>query len=134
MFDRSYHRDGDSYHTTKITQQPHDAADAARLYGSLEDKATSKVVAVVAQQLPSIDTTYARIQQERSVLQMTEHHTVVFKINGRTVTTRVDRHDFDTRETTMQKELQVISEEVAKEVMKLIAADVYRHSFGRMWK
>lgn len=40
---------------THITQQPHDAADAARLYGELEEKALDRVQNRVVMQLPSFD-------------------------------------------------------------------------------
>lgn len=132
MFDRSFHYRSGDHHTT-LNQQPHDAADAARLYGQLQAKAESAVVETVAQQLPSIDAQYARIQSERLVMHLKDRHTVVFKINGRTIKTIIERDEIDTHTSTMRKELQAVAEAITSEIMNHISADLCRANFGRMY-
>lgn len=108
---------GDTYrsHTT-INQQPHDAADAARLYGEIEGKAEGRITSLVAEQLPNIEVSYARMNMERSVLDMTDRMKVVFRLNGRPheadITLPV--HDIKRHRDPRRRALEAIAEAITR--------------------
>jgi len=70
---------------THITQQPHDAADAARLYGELEEKALDRVQNTMVMQLPSIDAKVVRFDLERQPATLSTFAKIGINLNGKPV-------------------------------------------------
>lgn len=120
---------GDTYrsHTT-INQQPHDAADAARLYGEIEKKAEDKIASVVAEQLPNIEVGYVRMDMQRSMLDMSDRMKVIFRLNGRPQEAIITIPMYDTtgHPDPRRRAALAIAEAITKEVMDQMIPDLIR--------
>lgn len=129
MFDRSYYRAGDTH--TSVTQQPHDAADAARLYGELEGKAEAKVKSVVHHQLESIRAEFVTLHAHRSVLDFKDHFHVAFKVNGKGMEARVEIDEMEKRNDRPGELLayRKIAEGITETILQQLAPHLY--SLGR---
>ncbi|CDN47556.1 hypothetical protein [Neorhizobium galegae] len=131
MFDRSY-RGGDHYSSsTHIKQQPHDAADAARLYGEVEAKAEAKVKRVVHEQLDSIKAEFVKLHAERSVLHFKDNFLVLFKVNGKGMEARVEVEEME-KVRGERGEIVVyrkIAEGITEEILRQLVPHLY--SLGR---
>jgi hypothetical protein len=118
---------GDSSHeTTIIQQQPHDAADAARLYGELESKAEAKVHGVVHRQLDSIKAEYAEVHAVRSVMDMHDEFKVLFKINDRPITASIIIKENERLDRAFEP-LRKIAEGITEAVLQKLAPDLMRN-------
>lgn len=129
MLDRYSFRGGDT--NTTVIQQPHDAADAARLYGELEGKAEAKVKAVVHQQLESIRAEFVTFHAERSVLHFKDQFTVLYKVNGKGMEARVDIEERE-KQVGRPGELlayRKIAEGITEVILQQLAPHLY--SMGR---
>jgi hypothetical protein len=85
MFDRStLVLGGPTHHHshTTIKQQPHDAADAARLFGELKDKAEKAVTDLVHHRLSENELTFVTYTQNLSAEAFEPTYHVALKING----------------------------------------------------
>ncbi|MDH0613343.1 MULTISPECIES: hypothetical protein [unclassified Agrobacterium] len=132
MFDRSLSlRGGDTY--TTVTQQPHDAADAARLYGQLQDKATGSITEIIGHQLPDIRVEFVTYSSHRSIANFKDLHRVVFKINGQSFDQVIPVDEFETeREPHNKAALRKIAEAITNDLMNRLyphVMEVYRRRF-----
>lgn len=93
MFDR-YHRHS-SYQTTTINQQPHDAADAARLYGELQKEAEGKIKNLVCEQLSGLNASFATFEAFREPYEMQDRFHVCWKLNGQAMSAKITVGDHE---------------------------------------
>jgi hypothetical protein len=131
MFDRNY-RGGDHFSSsTHVTQQPHDAADAARLYGEIEAKAQAKVKQVVHQQLDSISAEFVTLHAQRTVMDFKDHFHVLFKVNGRGMEARVEVDELDKRKEPSVEMMvyRKIADGITEAILQQLAPHLY--SLGR---
>jgi len=120
----------DSYHTKEgnktyvdIVQQPNDAADAARLYGEIEDKAKAEVADSVIYKLGAEnEVSVVRVDHHHDLLKDDDHTRVVFKINGHTYDVRCKNDHFD----IVSKTAQAIVEEVFNDIWKELGRQMIR--------
>jgi hypothetical protein len=73
---------GDKHEHYTIKQQPHDAADAARLYGELEKKAASSIEQIIFGRINSLNLELVTYQKVENMMDWAREHFVAFKING----------------------------------------------------
>lgn len=119
MLDR-YNREGDTYVT--VNQQPHDAADAARLHGEIRAKAEAEATRAIIQRTGAKnEVVIARIDTEASVASCERMARVLFSINGvpYDLTTKAD--DFGGRRRVAEAIGELIAAKVARAVMGLPA-------------
>lgn len=104
-----------------IVQQAPDAADAARLYGQLQDKAENKVEEIIIHQLKDISIQFATMEASRSPMNFTEEFRVMAKINGKPVTASVTFEDVERQGGDhVRAAYQKLSEELAQTIMQQV--------------
>lgn len=64
-----------------VEQKPHDAADAARLYGELKNKADAELKEIIFSKLEPLGLELVMYQKNLSPASMNETHWIAFKIN-----------------------------------------------------
>ena len=74
----------DTHNHINIKQQPHDAADAARLYGELQQKAEETIREMVSYHLPNINAEFVTLNRYIHPYRFGETAEVCFKLNGMT--------------------------------------------------
>lgn len=94
MFDRKYFAlGGDRHEHYTINQKPHDAADAARLYGELEEKAASNIGKVIHAHIPILKMELVAYEKNLNVMHMKTEYFIAFNINGARFNLRIsDEH------------------------------------------
>lgn len=75
----------DIHQSMNITQQPNDAADAARLYGELEEKALRRIKYAAILDLPSINAKVAHFEISRRIESLDNVHEIGINLNGKPV-------------------------------------------------
>lgn len=130
MFDRHYYRAGDTHSRTVVNQQPNDAADAARLYGEVEQKAEQKIKEVVGGQLTGTRVEFATVDMHRSPMHFKDDFHVVFKINGETIKSKVEVHDDHTVEDKLRSVIRKVAEGITNSIMDRVYMDMVRYGRG----
>lgn len=122
MFDsHSYH------HTTRVTQQPNDAADAARLYGELK-KEGEKDIMKVARTAPNEFQAVIHQQQEAMTGQM--HLKAIYSLNGKEVKDHVTYDAYmETAEDGIRKLHEQMSKTIAAYVLEAALRDMPMRGF-----
>ena len=80
-----------------VKQQPNDAADAARLYGQLEEKASDKIAKIISRQIDPIKAELVECHFERSPYHMKDMAMIVFSLNGETFKVMAEKQDFESK-------------------------------------
>lgn len=115
-------RGGDTHHThVKIEQQPHDAVDAARLYGDLVKKAREEVHHMIAGELPGIDARFTTFEAFRRWDSFSDALHAAFKINGREMVIKIDLPEGSLTHSKRdhgEAVYKAISEALAAEILK----------------
>jgi hypothetical protein len=87
-------RQGDTHEHVTVNQQPHDAADAARLYGEIEEKAKAKIENLVAHN--AFNTVkFVTYTQNKSFVDMNVQHYIAYTINGVPFTQIISYDDYE---------------------------------------
>lgn len=98
-----------------IEQRPNDAADSARLYGQLRDKAEADVASALVDRLGADnEVVVATVETRRNLEADTVKVRMLFKINGRLHDVEVEPN----REALMAQAYRDIAEHVANEVWR----------------
>lgn len=120
MFDQhSYH------HTTRVTQQPNDAADAARLYGELKKKSEQEIANVAR----TADNQFqAVIHQQQEMMSGFTYLKAHYTLNGRRLT---DEAKYDTYMEKPEDGLKRLHEEMSKTIAVEVLQDALRGMEGR---
>jgi hypothetical protein len=119
MFDRTSISVPERPVNVHITQQPNDAADAARLYGELREKADAEVANAVVERLGADnELNVVTIESQKNFCTDTMEMRVLFKINGHMhqVICKPDRHEL------ASQMYRTIAEYVAGEVWRKLSA------------
>lgn len=106
------YRGGDTF----VTQQPNDAADAARLYGELQDKAEDKVISAMVEQVEPFKAEFVTYQCVRTPMDGQTHHRLAFKVNGHVMVAKVSEKEFE--RDGAQATLRQIAEAITGEILK----------------
>lgn len=94
MFNRTnIYKAGDNHTTYEM--QPHDAADAARLYGEVKEKAVAAVEDVMIEKIDSINAELIRFGKNRTAENFDEVFYIAYKINGRKFVHNVTKNDME---------------------------------------
>lgn len=109
-----------------VNQQPHDAADAARLYGEIEDKAIEQIRHRVVESIPSIGVEYVRYEMALFPQDMKRKFFIAFRINGQDFTVKVSASDYE----DPQAHLTIIANAIAQQIMQHVA---YESRKGTQW-
>ena len=118
MFDTYVVRPQPPSVNVRVEQKPHDAADAARLYGECEVKARQAVADAVVRELGANNEVRVVIaQRERSVADQDERIRVIFTLNNQ-------RYDF-------KSTVDGLSRDVAREIGLEILRQVERLTVRR---
>lgn len=117
-----------SAHVT-INQQPHNAADAARLFGEIEDKVSSKIKSSICKQIEGINAQYVQLETHRLPHEWQDRYQIVFRLNGRPCEVEVFVGDQERNEIDF-KVLAKIADAITCEVLKLLAPQLYAHSIN----
>lgn len=84
MLDRAFFiKGGDRHEHVTINQQPHDAADAARLYGEIEEKAKLRLRDFVTAKLAPTEIEATVYRQEYLAGDMATLYYIAFRLNGK---------------------------------------------------
>lgn len=109
MFDR-YTRQGDTH--VRITQQPNDAADAARLHGEIRAKAEAEALRATINALGVRNHfKFATVASEYAAASGQHHTRAIFQLNG---------VDYDVRVTVEQNLHERIKQTIALALMEKI--------------
>jgi hypothetical protein len=133
MFDRTFvgGRTTHHHHHMTINQQPNDAADAARLYGELQDKASDSITEVIGHQIADTKVEFVTLDTARDVLHFKDHVRVIFKINGKTFDTRVEIDDpIKLNEPRERVAYRAVAEGIANTLMDHSILQIYQ-TFAR---
>jgi len=95
MFDRTVVvKEGDRHENVTVNQQPNDAADAARLYGEIEEKAKARVKELVAHE--ALNTVrFVSYQQNRDFERQEDLYCIAFDVNGTTYSSTIKIDDYE---------------------------------------
>lgn len=118
----SNRRAPETHNHVTINQQPHDAADAARLLGELEDKAESKIVDSIRVSNTVFECVVHCFRDEANN-QM--RFKAVFKINGKTMEASVEVDRQPDPIAMRIKAFQELRDEVAKEIATRAIGDAF---------
>ncbi|ARO29931.1 hypothetical protein NXC14_CH01981 [Rhizobium sp. NXC14] len=131
MFDRTFvgGRTTHHHHMT-INQQPNDAADAARLYGELQDKAGDSIKEIIGHQVADTKVEFVTLDTCRDVLHFKDHVRMVFKINGKTFETRVEIDEFNRDEPRERVAYRAVAEGITNTLMDRSILQIYQ-TFAR---
>jgi hypothetical protein len=123
MLDR-YVREGDTH--VSVKQLPHDAADAARLYGELSDRARNAIIEAIPLE-NALFTAKVVIERDNRGLQV--RGIAVAKLNGRTL--RVE-HTMDDRgeygHPVRMDMLRALADKMAHRVAELFVVEGSKHA------
>lgn len=111
----------DVHNHIHVTQQPHDAADAARLYGELQDRARNTILEAIPLENALFT---SKVVIDRDVASLSYRGACVAKINGRTL--RVEHKLDDTGEYGHQVRmdmLRALADKMAKRVGELFVVE-----------
>lgn len=128
MFDRTnLYRAGDSHTTNKYEMQPHDAADAARLYGEVKEKAVAAVEDVMIEKIDSIRAELIRFEKVRTAENFDTVFYIVYKINGKKFAHKVTKDEMqnqinglagtEAKFATYRKIAQDLAEEITLQIL-----------------
>lgn len=128
MFNRTVLVGGSTtHHHTTIKQQPHDAADAARLYGELERKAEAEIKSAICKQLEGISAQYAELHVYREPMHMKDIFFVCFRVNGKEVKAKIEVQDWETTQDRDRFVVRKVAEGITDAVLEAIAPTLFGH-------
>lgn len=111
----------------EIHQKPNDAADAARLYGEMQDKARAEIV----QSIRVGDSVFeCVVQQWRDEMADATHWRAVFSLNGKKMEARFTE-DWRDRTRPFHERQHAAFTKLRDEVAKVLAGEVLAKAFAQ---
>lgn len=120
MFDREHRHFHSSPVNVHIKQQPNDAADAARLYGELEAKATQAVATATIETMGANNAVkFLKIDSYREPFTEVLKVRLLFSVNGQVFDLITENTLFDIREAVYGSIIGKLFEQCTKQLINL---------------
>lgn len=121
MFDRTavlVPRESNTY--VNVDQQPNDAADAARLYGEVLDKAEARVAERINETVHSTGVEYVRYVTENDFANNHRLHFIAFNVNGKKFTIKLSASEYEDK----RAHVELIAKAIMEDVMGWLLSDM----------